>query len=167
MPKARRGFPRRTWAPRRSLAATLAFLAPLLVAACDASERNVESEGDTAAVTAGPDTTAATTATAADTSAADTTAGVSETVEVTLTEFSIDMPRTLAPGAKTFRVTNAGGMEHNIEIEMGGTEYTFPETLAPGETRTLEARLEAGTWEVYCPVADHADRGMRLQLRVG
>ncbi len=40
------------------------------------------------------------------------------------------------------------------------------ENLAPGGTGTLQVDLEPGTYEIYCPVGDHADRGMRMALTV-
>ena len=87
-------------------------------------------------------------------------------VEVTETEFAIEMPDTLPAGPVTFRVTNAGTVEHNFEVEGQGIEEEFDENLPPGETRELTLDLQPGTYEVYCPVGDHGDRGMRLELTV-
>ena len=87
-------------------------------------------------------------------------------VEVSLTEFAIEMPAELPAGPTTFVVTNAGEVEHNFEVEGEGVEESFGENLPPGETRELEVELEPGTYEVYCPVADHDEAGMRLELTV-
>jgi plastocyanin len=87
-------------------------------------------------------------------------------VDVKLTEFTIEMPRTITPGQVTFSVTNAGTMEHNFEIEGEGLEKSFETKLKPGETRNLQIDLPAGTYEVYCPVDDHQERGMRLEIKV-
>jgi glucose/arabinose dehydrogenase/uncharacterized cupredoxin-like copper-binding protein len=94
---------------------------------------------------------------------AGTTAGV---VDVSLTEFSIEMPDTLPAGPTTFRITNDGTVEHNFEIEGQGIEEEFDENLQPGETRELQVDLEAGAYEVYCPVGNHRDQGMSLELAV-
>lgn len=115
------------------------------------------------------DTTAMDTVQAADTMTADTIAAgtaVGDEVQVSLTDFSIEMPETLPAGPTTFRVSNDGAVEHNFEVEGQGMEEELEENLAPGGTGTLQVDLEPGTYEIYCPVADHADRGMRMELTV-
>ncbi len=87
-------------------------------------------------------------------------------VAVTETEFTIEMPDTLPAGPIVFRVTNAGTVEHNFEVEGQGIEEEFEENLRPGETKELRLDLRAGTYEVYCPVGNHKDRGMSLELTV-
>ena len=87
-------------------------------------------------------------------------------VEVTETEFAIEMPDTLPAGPVTFRVTNAGTIEHNFEVEGQGIEEELPANLQPGESGTLEVDLEPGTYEVYCPVGNHEAQGMRVELTV-
>jgi hypothetical protein len=87
-------------------------------------------------------------------------------VEVKLTEFSVEMPKTVPPGPMIFSVTNAGTMEHNFEIEGEGIEKKFDTNLKPGETRSLPVDLPAGTYKVYCPVKDHKEHGIQLELRV-
>ncbi len=87
-------------------------------------------------------------------------------VQVELTEFEIRMPEELPAGETTFEVTNVGDAEHNFEVEGQGIEEEFEENLQPGETKTMTLDLAPGTYEVYCPVGDHAERGMRLELTV-
>ena len=87
-------------------------------------------------------------------------------VSVELVEFEIRMPDELPAGETTFEVTNAGETEHNFEIEGQGIEEAFEENLQPGETRSMTVDLEPGTYEVYCPVGNHAAQGMRLELTV-
>src|SRR5262245_45762842 len=48
--------------------------------------------------------------------------GPTVVMEVRLTEFAIEMPKTMPPGPVTFSVTNAGTLEHNFEIEGEGFE---------------------------------------------
>lgn len=110
------------------------------------------------------DTAAMDTVQAMDTMAADTMAR--DVVEVGLTEFQIDMPETLPPGRTTFRVTNDGAVEHNFEVEGQGMEEVLQQNLAPGDSATLEVDLQPGTYEIYCPVGNHADQGMRMELTV-
>lgn len=87
-------------------------------------------------------------------------------VQVSLVQWDIEMPETLPPGPTVFEVTNNGTFEHNFEIEGQGIEQVFDQNLASGETRTLEVDLPAGEYRVYCPVSNHAERGMELTLTV-
>jgi uncharacterized cupredoxin-like copper-binding protein len=88
------------------------------------------------------------------------------TTEVGLTEYEIAMPTSLSAGSQTFRVTNNGATEHNFEVEGQGIEQEFETNLSPGETQTMQLNLEPGTYEVYCPVGNHRDQGMEMQLTV-
>jgi glucose/arabinose dehydrogenase/uncharacterized cupredoxin-like copper-binding protein len=89
-----------------------------------------------------------------------------ETVAVSLTEFAIDMPTELPAGPTTFEITNDGTIEHNFEVEGQGIEEELPENLAPGASGTLTVALEPGTYEVYCPVGNHENQGMLVELTV-
>ncbi len=88
------------------------------------------------------------------------------TTEVGLTEYEIAMPTSLSAGSQTFRVTNNGTTEHNFEVEGQGIEEEFETNLSPDETQTMQLNLEPGTYEVYCPVGNHRDQGMEMQLTV-
>ena len=92
-------------------------------------------------------------------------AGGGETVEVSLTEFEIDMPSSISSGHVTFEITNDGTETHAFEVEGNGIEEEIEE-LEPGSSATLEVDLEPGTYEVYCPVDGHRDMGMELDLEV-
>jgi uncharacterized cupredoxin-like copper-binding protein len=87
-------------------------------------------------------------------------------VEVKLAEFTIEMPTTAPPGGLTFSVTNAGTTEHNFEVEGQGIQKKFDTNLKPGETRNLQVELPAGTYKVYCPLENHKERGIQLELKV-
>ena len=90
-------------------------------------------------------------------------------IAVTLDEWQIQMPETLAPGSYTFRVTNAGAVEHAFEIE-GASEEWETQEVAPGANATLTVELTPGTYTVYCPVStdhgEHDELGMRRMLLV-
>lgn len=93
-------------------------------------------------------------------------AGVpAETVPVKLAGHDIDMPASIQAGPTTFQVTNQGDTTHGFEVEGLGLEEEI-EQIPPGETRTLEVSLEPGTYRIYCPVADHSERGMEFPLKV-
>jgi uncharacterized cupredoxin-like copper-binding protein len=88
------------------------------------------------------------------------------TTEVVLTEYQIEMPTSLSVGSQAFSVTNNGTVEHNFEVEGQGIEERFETNLSPGESQTLQLDLEPGTYEVYCPLDNHRDQGMEIQLTV-
>jgi len=85
-------------------------------------------------------------------------------VQVTLRDdFTITVsPGTVRPGPTRFIVTNAGRMSHGLGIIGAGTE----QFVTPGITLTSQTVLSARTYMLYCPVADHRDRGMTAQLVV-
>ncbi len=87
-------------------------------------------------------------------------------VEVTLSEFTIDMPTELSAGMTEFVITNDGGATHGFEIEGNGIEMELENHLQGGQQGTLMVDLKPGTYEIYCPVGNHADQGMELNLTV-
>ncbi|MGH7474774.1 MAG: cupredoxin domain-containing protein [Longimicrobiales bacterium] len=102
--------------------------------------------------------------------AAPAAAAPGDTVDVVLTEWSIEMTTdSVRPGTVAFRVRNDGEYTHAFEVEGGGAEWET-ENLAPGQTEVLTTELSAGDYEVYCPVEDdhgpHDDLGMRDSLAV-
>jgi plastocyanin len=98
-----------------------------------------------------------------------TTAGASaETIEISATDFALNPPTVEleAAGEYTFRLTNDGQQQHALEIDGQGVEEET-ETIGPGETAELTVTLEAGEYEMYCPVDGHRDMGMEGTLVVG
>ena len=124
-----------------------------------------------AEVLAGETGEATTTVTEASPEAAAATdsAGASpEIVDVTLTNFAIDMPTELAAGPVRFNIVNNGAAPHNFVLEGEGIRKTLANNLQPGESARLNADLAPGTYTIYCPVGEGAHRaqGMELELRV-
>jgi uncharacterized cupredoxin-like copper-binding protein len=87
-------------------------------------------------------------------------------VNVTLTEYRIDMPSTLKPGKTAFIVKNAGKKKHNIEFKGNGIDRKFATNLGPKETKVLHVQLQRGTYKVTCPVDFHPAKGMETTLTV-
>jgi predicted lipoprotein with Yx(FWY)xxD motif/uncharacterized cupredoxin-like copper-binding protein len=87
-------------------------------------------------------------------------------VEVVLTEFEIQMATELPAGQTVFMISNTGEFPHNFEIEGQGIEMELEQDLQGGEHGMLEVNLEPGTYTIYCPVGNHEDRGMTLELTV-
>lgn len=90
----------------------------------------------------------------------------SQTIAVTLKDGEISMPTVMKPGPTTFNVNNAGQKEHTLEIEGGGQESGLNAELDAGQTASFEMDLQPGTYKAYCPVDDHEDKGMALQITV-
>jgi uncharacterized cupredoxin-like copper-binding protein len=97
-----------------------------------------------------------------------TTGGATEggTVQVSLVEYSIEMPTSIPAGPTTFEITNDGTEEHGFDIEGEGVAEELDPTLQPGESGTLEVDLQPGTYTIYCPVGDHRSEGMEIELTV-
>src|SRR5262245_38808518 len=88
------------------------------------------------------------------------------TVNVTLSEYKIDMPTTLPAGPTTFKVTNTGSKKHTFKIEGNGIEEKLKSDLKERESGTIRVDLKPGTYKVTCPVMDHTDKGMALEIKV-
>lgn len=94
-----------------------------------------------------------------------------QAVAVTLTDFKINMPSSLAAGQTRFNIANKGTKKHNFEIEGSagdakGKEDKLLVNLDPGDSTHLDVDLKPGTYTVYCPVGDHEKRGMTMSLTV-
>jgi uncharacterized cupredoxin-like copper-binding protein len=87
-------------------------------------------------------------------------------VPVSLTEFAIDIPSTISAGTVEFSVVNDGTIQHSFEIENESLEEELEAPLEPGQTGMLTVDLAPGTYEVYCPIGNHADNGMRTEITV-
>ncbi len=86
--------------------------------------------------------------------------------DVTLTEFKIDMDQNVHAGHITLKVSNHGTMDHNFVIRGNGVKQTFTPNLKPDETRVMQLDLKPGTYDVYCPMAQHEAKGMKMQVEV-
>ena len=121
-------------------AAALATTAVLALAACGGGDEESEATG------AGPPL---------------------ETIEISETDFELQ-PATVTidePGVYTFRAVNDGNTPHALEVEGEGIEAKT-EDIGPGETAELTVELKKGSFELYCPVGNHADLGMKGSISV-
>lgn len=92
-------------------------------------------------------------------------AGTSSRLEATEFEFS-PAQVTAQAGEHEFQLVNRGETEHALEIHAPGGEVVT-DRVAPGESATVTADLsETGTYELYCPVGDHRQRGMEGSVTV-
>jgi uncharacterized cupredoxin-like copper-binding protein len=130
------------------LGAVLSFGAGLALAGCGGG--------------GGSDNAGATTSNAASGSAPQQTVKISEK-EFSLSPSAVNVGR---PGTVAFQVTNNGQIAHALEIEGNGVEQET-ETIEPGESATISVQLsKAGSYEMYCPIDGHEDKGMKGSIRV-
>jgi len=87
-----------------------------------------------------------------------------QTVNLSLTEFMITpMNFTVTAGQPVhFTVTNTGKFPHSVTFTRGTTFVTLFKTPIPAGASGTDDFVfpEAGTWQMYCPVAQHAEAGM-------
>jgi hypothetical protein len=91
-----------------------------------------------------------------------------EIINVSLTEFAIEMPAEIPAGPVRFSITNNGNAPHSFVLEGEGVRKRLATNVEPGSTSVLNADLEPGTYTVYCPVGEgaHRARGMEVEVRV-
>ena len=138
---------------------SLAVVAALAFAACGDEDRDgsVSVEGGTTG----------TTTTGTQTTTTPSGAPV-QTIRVTETEFKLDPanPQVKKAGVVEFRIRNDGQVVHALEVE-GPEGEVETENIDPGKSASLKADLsKPGSYEWYCPVDDHKDRGMRGKIEV-
>lgn len=95
--------------------------------------------------------------------------GEPEVVEVEVRDARIDVsPRKVAagPGKVVLQLVNNGELEHDVRVEGPGLDEPSDTALAPGQHRRTELRVRGGTYRIYCPDADHAERGVDAKLIV-
>jgi len=101
--------------------------------------------------------------------AAGGSAAQGEPITVSLIDGKIEMPASITGGSVTFQVTNNGTLEHSLVIEgvdNPAFSASLDHTLQPGQSATLQVELAPGAYKAYCPVDDHIDLGMLLDLTV-
>ena len=90
-----------------------------------------------------------------------------KTIQVKETEFKLEPAKITLdkPGTYVFKAVNSGTTIHALEVEGEGIEEETEE-IQPGQSAELKVNLEAGTYEIYCPVDGHAEEGMEGKLTV-
>jgi uncharacterized cupredoxin-like copper-binding protein len=112
----------------------------------------------------------ASSSTKAATAGASTQAAASgaSTITVQMTEYKFALSRmNLSAGTYTFDAVNSGKIDHALAITGPGlSSPASTKTVQPGKSADLTVALQAGTYDVYCPVGNHKQLGMNLDLTV-
>jgi uncharacterized cupredoxin-like copper-binding protein len=94
---------------------------------------------------------------------------VVQTVQISEKEFSLTPSSVTVskPGTVEFQVTNDGQVTHALEIEGNGVEEETDDIDA-GQSATLRVDLsKEGSYEMYCPIDGHKEKGMKGTVTVG
>lgn len=95
------------------------------------------------------------------------TAAVGIAVTATEQEFSITLSTTtFKTGRYTFTVHNAGHFPHNLTIEGPGVDKVASPTMPGGGIGTVTVTLSKGSYELWCSVDSHKDKGMDMMIKV-
>ena len=88
------------------------------------------------------------------------------TIEVSLIGFRLPRdPQIVKPGTIAFVATNDGELGHALAVDGPAGEMRTL-ALRPGEQRDDHAATAARHLQWYCPIGDHARRGMVGRVRV-
>jgi LPXTG-motif cell wall-anchored protein len=91
------------------------------------------------------------------------------TSTVGMREFEFLPPNlTVSPGHVSFTLNNEGQFPHNLHIEGNGVSLDVKSDgpVAGGDSFTGAVTLAAGTYDTWCPVGNHRERGMVGTLMV-
>ena len=89
-------------------------------------------------------------------------------LQVSADEFSYALSRpAIRSGAAIIELVNFGEDEHDLRLRRdGGTRTYRIGKMRPGRLGTLDTRLAAGRFTLWCSLADHRARGMTARLVV-
>jgi uncharacterized cupredoxin-like copper-binding protein len=99
------------------------------------------------------------------------------TVNVTLTEYKVEMSKTSMPvGQVKFNITNEGSIVHEVVLEMAGSmdaplmsgsDASKVINIEPGATATLEWTIDTpGDYQLSCHLPGHFENGMVMPFTV-
>lgn len=88
-------------------------------------------------------------------------------VQIKLSEWTMGFKTLSVTGPAQFEVVNDGQYPHAFAIEgkLGGQDFEISTgVLKAGEKTTLTVALPKGSYNAYCPVGNHEERGMQGEL---
>ncbi|WP_235883272.1 cupredoxin domain-containing protein [Saccharopolyspora elongata] len=93
--------------------------------------------------------------------------GGSHLVIVKMVDYKLLQPAFLQPGRYTFRAINEGRMPHALEISGPGVANASTPVVQSGQAADLTVDLRRGLYDFWCPVGNHRQMGMQLDVYVG
>lgn len=95
-----------------------------------------------------------------------TTFPETDTVQVALTEDTIEMTTSLSAGPTVFTITNTSDEEQGFKIEGQGTVEALNTDLMPGDTLSLFVDLRSGTYTASSQINGQETYDTSIELRV-
>ena len=81
-------------------------------------------------------------------------------------EYKISLSRSsYTAGTYVFVAHNQGTMTHALGITGPGVNASTDD-LAAGASASLTVKLRKGSYDIYCPIADHQSLGMDVHITV-
>lgn len=88
-------------------------------------------------------------------------------VGVTEKEFSITLDKaSFSPGAYTFAIKNQGQYPHNLKISGPGVSSAASPVMTGGKSGSLTVTLQKGSYQLWCGVPGHKEKGMLTTIKV-
>jgi plastocyanin len=89
------------------------------------------------------------------------------TLTATETDFHIALSKSSIPaGTYAIKAVNSGQTTHALEINGPGVSDKATAGISPSSTATLTVTLTKGSYEIWCPVANHKAMGMDTHITV-
>ena len=152
---------------RRRLATVCAIpiVAALLFPACR-NPRHIDVENADSAIATPTPENVTPQGTSSDTNYPGNTEVTGVSLVVNLTDREIQMPDELKAGPVTMQVINRGTKQHSLYVEGPGYHEGLFSDLDPGQASSLGIVLMPGTYTVYSPTDDDAEKGLSRKLIV-
>ena len=94
-------------------------------------------------------------------------AGAGIDVKTVEKDYSINLSMTkFTPGVYTFDISNQGAFPHNLNVKGPGVDGQVSSTLQAGAEGKLTVALQQGSYELWCSIDGHKDRGMDMTIQV-
>lgn len=88
-------------------------------------------------------------------------------VTATETEYKIVLSKSaFTPGTYTFVAKDSGAATHALTIDGPGVKDKSTSQVSGGQSAPVTVKLQKGTYELYCPVANHKQLGMHTTITV-
>lgn len=90
----------------------------------------------------------------------------SRLVVVEMVDYRLLQPDFLPSGRYTFRAINVGKHPHALEIKGSGVANARTPVVRSGQYADLTVTLERGIYDFWCPIGNHRQLGMQLDVMV-